>query len=432
MSKSLEIVKGRLLKYIHNTAKFGAKGVWGNAPTETGVCRLSLSDLDRKVRDWFVKETKLLGCEVKVDQVGNTFAIYHGKEEGFPTAIGSHLDTQPTGGRYDGVLGVLAGLEVIRIMKENSYVPKYPIAVVNWTNEEGARFPRSTMGSSLWAENVTEESTMSMQSVTDKTTITVAQELERIGYKGKIPASYKDNPLGAHFELHIEQGPILEKENKKIGIVTGAQAYDWFKITVLGNSSHTGTTPLNARSDALLTASQMIVKCNEIGNKYKGLITVGIINVEPAVVNVIPNKVSFVYDARHESDETLAKIHLELEEEFKKIAHATRGYFSSKPLRLEIEHLFNSKAVNFHKKCISHIKNASVDLYGENNVKEMMSGAGHDSCSTSSRCPTSMIFIPSRDGISHSPEEYSSPELVDDGLNVLLNSVLSYDQSRQS
>ena len=176
----------------------------------------------------------------------------------------------------------------------------------------------------------------------------------------------------------------------------------------------------------------MIVKCNEVGNKHNGLVSVGIVNVEPAVVNVIPNKVSFVYDARHESDETLAKIHLELEQEFKKIADSAKGDFSSKPLKVEIEHLFNSKAVNFHEKCISHIKNASVDLYGENNVREIMSGAGHDSCSTSSRCPTSMIFIPSRDGISHSPEEYSSPELIDNGLNVLLNAVLSYDQSRQN
>lgn len=432
MSKSLPIVKGRLLKSIHNTAQFGAKGVWGKAPTETGVCRLSLSDLDKKVRDWFVTETKALDCKVEVDQVGNIFAVYPGKREGHPTAIGSHLDTQPTGGRYDGVLGVLAGLEVLKIMKENAYIPNYPFAVVNWTNEEGARFPKSTMGSSLWAENVTEESIMNLQSVTDQEPVTVAQELERIGYNGTTLASYKTNPLGAHFELHIEQGPILEKENKKIGIVTGAQAYDWFKVTVLGNSSHTGTTPLNTRSDALFAVSQMIVKCNEVGNKHNGLVSVGIVNVEPAVVNVIPNKVSFVYDARHESDETLAKIHLELEQEFKKIADSAKGDFSSKPLKVEIEHLFNSKAVNFHEKCISHIKNASVDLYGENNVREIMSGAGHDSCSTSSRCPTSMIFIPSRDGISHSPEEYSSPELIDNGLNVLLNAVLSYDQSRQN
>lgn len=159
-----------------------------------------------------------LGCNIKVDQVGNIFAIYPGKNMGHPTAIGSHLDTQPTGGRYDGVLGVLSGLEVLKIMKENAYVPNYPIAVVNWTNEEGARFPRSIMGSSLWAENVTEESVMNLQSVTDQKPVTVAHALKKIGYNGETYASYQANPLHAHFELHIEQGPILEQETKKLAL----------------------------------------------------------------------------------------------------------------------------------------------------------------------------------------------------------------------
>lgn len=432
MNKALSIVKGRLLNSIHYTAQFGAKGVWGSSPTETGVCRLSLSDLDKTVRDWFINETKPLGCNVKVDSVGNIFANYPRRNEGQPTAIGSHLDTQPTGGRYDGILGILSGLEMLKIMKENAYVPNYPITVVNWTNEEGARFPRSIMGSSLWAENVSEDSVMGLQSVTDQEPVTVEHELERIGYNGKTCASYKTNPLNAHFELHIEQGPILENENKKVGIVTGVQAYDWYKVTVVGNSSHTGTTPLNVRSDALFAASQMIAKCNEVGYKHNGLVGVGTINVEPAVVNVIPNKVSFIYDARHASDRTLSKIHRELELKFNKIAKTASGNLSSKPLELKMEHLFNSKAVNFHQDCISCVKNASIDLFGENNVKEIISGAGHDSCSTSSRCPTSMIFIPSRDGVSHSPEEFSSPDQIDDGLRVLLRAVLSYDQSRKN
>ena len=432
MSKSLSIVKGRLLNYIHHTAQFGAKGIWGNEPTETGVCRLSLSTVDKAVREWFITETKAIGCNIKDDPVGNIFATYPGKNAGHPTAIGSHLDTQPTGGRYDGILGVLAGLEVLKIMKENSYVPKYPIAVVNWTNEEGARFPKSIMGSSLWARNVTEESVMNLQSVTDQNPVTVEKALKKIGYNGETCASYEVNPLHAHFELHIEQGPILEQENKKIGIVTGVQAYDWYKVTVLGNSSHTGTTPLNVRSDALYAASQMISKCNEVAYKHNGLVSVGIINVEPAVVNVIPNKVSFIYDARHASDYTLSKMNIELELEFNKIINSTNGELSSKRLGLKMEHLFNSKAVNFHQDCISCIKNASIDLDGNENVKEMLSGAGHDSCSTSSRCPTSMIFIPSRNGVSHSPEEFSSPELIDNGLEVLLRAVLRYDESRES
>lgn len=156
--KSLKLTPGRLLATIHDTAeKFGAKGVWGPASTETGVCRLTLSDLDKGVRDWFIAETKGLGCEIKVDQIGNIFAIYPGKKENanaLPTAIGSHLDTQPTGGRYDGIYGVLSGLEVLRTLKDNDFVPNYPIALIDWTNEEGARFPMSIMASSVWAQNI--------------------------------------------------------------------------------------------------------------------------------------------------------------------------------------------------------------------------------------------------------------------------------------
>lgn len=431
MSSDLTTVEGRLLKTIHDTAKFGAEGVWGTAPTETGVCRLALSDLDKKVRDWFVTETKSLGCAIKVDEVGNIFAVYPGKNKGLPTGIGSHLDTQPTGGRYDGILGVLAGLEVLRTLKENDYVPNYPIALINWTNEEGARFPMSIMASSLWAENVPRHVVMNLKSVTDQVPVTVEHELERIGYNGSIEASYKSNPLAAHFELHIEQGPILENENKRIGIVTGVQAYDWFKVTIKGNASHTGTTPLNARSDALLLASQMIIKCNEIAHKYKGLISVGLIQVEPAVVNVIPNQASFTYDARHVYDEVLAKMNAELHVEFSQIAGKGNGTDSSKPLGLTIEHIFSSKAVHFNEKCISCVKKSSIELFGESCVREIVSGAGHDSCSTSSRCPTSMIFIPSRNGVSHSPEEFSTPEQVEDGFHVLLRAVMAYDESRK-
>lgn len=430
MTKALSIVKGRLLESIHHTAQFGAKGVWGKASTETGVCRLTLSDLDKQVRDWFIAEAKKLGCKVKIDTVGNIFAVFPGKNEAPPTAIGSHLDTQPTGGRYDGILGVLSGLEVLKIMKENSFVPEYPIAVVNWTNEEGARFPMSLMASSVWAENVPESKVLNLQSITDQEPVTVEHELNRIGYKGDTIASYKANPLAAHFELHIEQGPILENENKKIGIVTGVQAYDWCKVTVFGNSSHTGTTPLNSRSDALFAVSRMIAKCNEIAHKHNGLVSVGVINIEPAVVNVIPNKVSFIYDARHSSDEGLAELTKELKQEFESILKESNGPMTWKPLEMTMERTFNSKAAHFHKDCISCVKDSSISLFGESNVREIMSGAGHDSCATSTRCPTSMIFIPSRNGVSHSPEEYSTPEQVDEGLEVLLGAVLRYDELR--
>lgn len=430
--ENLSIEKGRLLDTIHQTAKIGAKGIWGSEPTETGVCRLSLSDLDKRVRQWFISEAKSLGCEIKVDKVGNIFAIYSGKNRGAPCAIGSHLDTQPTGGRYDGVLGVLAGLEVLRTMKDNNYVPNYPIAVVNWTNEEGARFPMSMMASSLWAENVPEELIMNLESITDQKPVTVEHELKRIGFNGELEASYKKNPLAAHFELHIEQGPVLENEKKKIGIVTGVQAYDWYKVTIQGRASHTGTTPLNARSDAIFAASQMITKCREIALKNNGLVSVGVLEVEPGVVNVIPKNVSFTYDARHIHDEGLLKINEDLVAEFKKIADNSNGHSSTETLRLEFEHMFNSKAVHFHETCINCVRNASVELFGSDQVKEIVSGAGHDSCPISIRCPTSMIFIPSRNGISHNPEEFSTPEQINEGFEVLLRAVLSYDKSRKN
>lgn len=373
-----------------------------------------------------------MGGEIKVDKVGNIFAIYSGKNRGAPCAIGSHLDTQPTGGRYDGVLGVLAGLEVLKTMKDNNYVPNYPIAVVNWTNEEVARFPMSMMASSLWAENVPEELIMNLESITDQKPVTVEHELKRIGFNGELEASYKKNPLAAHFELHIEQGPVLENEEKKIGIVTGVQAYDWYKVTIQGRASHTGTTPLNARSDAIFAASQTITKCREIAIKNNGLVSVGVLEVEPGVVNVIPKKVSFTYDARHIHDEGLLKINEDLVAEFKRIAHNSNGHSSTETLRLEFEHMFNSKAVHFHEACINCVRNASVELLGSDQVKEIVSGAGHDSCPISIRCQISMISIPSRNGISHNPEEFSTPEQINEGFEVLLRAVLSYDKSRKN
>ncbi len=233
---SLTIKQGRLIETIHETANWGAKGVWGPESTQTGVCRLALSDLDKKVRDWFVQETEKLGCQVKIDEMGNIFAIYPGKNQGPPIGIGSHLDTQPNGGRYDGILGVLLGLEVLRTLKDNNYTPNYPIAVIDWTNEEGARFPTSMVSSGVWAGKIPLETAWSLKSL-DVNPVSMKHELERIGYNGDVKASYLENPLACHFELHIEQGPVLENEKKKIGVVTGVQAFEWNLVTVTGPCS---------------------------------------------------------------------------------------------------------------------------------------------------------------------------------------------------
>lgn len=422
----LRITKNRLIDTIHETAQlFGAKGKWGEATTETGVCRLALSDEDKGVRDWFVKEVTDLGCQVKIDDLGNIFAIYQGKNEGKPTGIGSHLDTQPTGGRYDGVYGVLSGLEVLRTLKDNNYTPNYPICVVDWMNEEGARFPMSMMSSAVWAGAADKSEVYNMKSVTDQTPATVLEELKRIGYLGDVPCDYRENPLAAHFEIHIEQGPILEDQNKKIGRVQGIQALKWVEVVMKGKAQHTGTTPFRSRSDALLASSKIVVKGNEIAHKYGGLFSVGIMELEPAVVNVIPEQVRFVMDLRHHFDDKIEQMYVELKEAMGEIVTS-----AGVKLTYEMKENVDQPAVHFDQTCMNCIKEASDELFGEDQSLAIVSGAGHDSGLTSLQVPTAMIFIPSRDGVSHNPEEYSTPEQIADGLKVLLHAVLKYDSLR--
>ena len=421
---ALRVVPNRLLDTIHLTSKWGAKFKWGDKETETGMCRLSLSQDDKKVRDWFVSETKSLGCEVKIDEVGNIFAIYPGQKSGAPTAIGSHLDTQPTGGRYDGVLGVTAGLEILRTFKENNYTPQYPVAVVNWTNEEGARFPKSIMASSVWAGVSDLKEVYNIKSITDDTPVTVLEALQEIGYQGETVASHITNPLKAHFELHIEQGPILEKENKSIGVVTSVQAYRWMGIKLGGRAQHTGTTPMNMRADTFLTASQMAIAVNDIAKRHGGLGSVAELHLSPNVVNVIPEETRFIIDIRHAHDEGLKKMEEDIISEFSKLVKDTE-------VTLKIDDVFHNSATHFNQLCVDTVYNSAKTIVGEQNVKRMLSGAGHDSCSTSNaNVPTAMIFIPSKGGISHNPSEYSSPEEIATGFKVLLETIMQYDCSR--
>lgn len=426
---SLTIKQGRLIETIHETANWGAKGVWGPESTQTGVCRLALSDLDKKVRDWFVQETEKLGCQVKIDEMGNIFAIYPGKNQGPPIGIGSHLDTQPNGGRYDGILGVLLGLEVLRTLKDNNYTPNYPIAVIDWTNEEGARFPTSMISSGVWAGKIPLETAWSLKSL-DVNPVSMKHELERIGYNGDVKASYLENPLACHFELHIEQGPVLENEKKKIGVVTGVQAFEWNLVTVTGKSSHAGTTPMNTRSDAIMMASKIILMAIEVASREGGLATVGTLDLEPRSVNVIPNIVKFSLDVRHVKDDKLEKIMNEIKTKASEIAQTNINSSFAKPLTVEFQNLITSPAINFNQTNIDTVRKSALQLFKKNEIRDIVSGAGHDSCFTSSRVPTSMIFIPSKDGVSHTPEEYSSPEEVENGFQVLLRSVLLYDEMR--
>lgn len=409
---------------------FGAKGVWGPEPTQTGVCRLALSDLDKQVKDWFVEETKKLGCTIKVDECGNIFATYPGRNnDAPPTGMGSHLDTQPTGGRYDGIFGVLSGLQVLRTLKANNFTPNFPITLVDWCNEEGARFAMSLMSSSVWAGLNPKEEIYALKDIFDNET-TVLHELKRIGYLGETKCSYKENPLKCHFEIHIEQGPILEEYGKKIGVLTGVQAYNWLNVQIKGMSQHTGTTPLEFRRDALLATAQIITGVNQVAKKYHGLASIAKLNLLPDVVNVVPGEVNFVLDIRHEKDEGLALIRKGCMEIIEEACLNKAGNGVKLPYTVDDPYPF--AATHFDKSLIDIIDQAATSVVGEDLKHRMYSGAGHDSCATNKVIPTAMIFVPSRNGISHNPEEHTEPEDLELGFRVLLEAVLRYDHARLS
>ncbi|OAA64953.1 Amidase, hydantoinase/carbamoylase [Cordyceps fumosorosea ARSEF 2679] len=425
----------RLAASLHESCQFGADHRYGKLSTETGMARLSLDDSDKAVRDWFLSKAKSLGCSTSIDEMGNLFAIRRGKNPNAPPIMmGSHLDTQPTGGRYDGILGVLAGLEVLQVLEENKVETEGAIGVVNWTNEEGARFPKMAVSSGVWAGAVPIEDAWHLEEVTphEGKAKTMLQELDRIGYRGSSPASYKSNPFAAHFELHIEQGPILEDEGLKIGVVQGVQAFKWFTITVRGRDSHAGTTPLYARKDAVLVAAQLISAANAVAKTFSGLATTGIFRAEPGTVNTMAHTVTFSLDLRHVSNAVLAEMEAACRAKFDEIAEGTeRGCEVGWAL------LVDSPAVVFHEDCVAAVRESAREVcgglpggQGKELWKPMISGAGHDSCYTNLRCPTSMIFTPTREGISHNPTEYCSAEDCALGASVLLGAVLRYDKLR--
>lgn len=336
---------------------------------------------------------------------------------------------------------------MLKTLHDQQIETTYPVGVVNWTNEEGARFPMSMVSSGVWAESVPLEKAHNLKSVIPSNdTATMKSELERIGYLGSTPASYKSTPMAAHFELHIEQGPILEAENRRIGVVKGVQAYKWFTLTVSGRDAHTGATSFQHRADALLTASKMILASHRIAHRHKALASTGILTLQPGSTNTVPGRVQFSLDIRSPRNETVDAVEAECKKAFEQIAAGedVEGVNagcaeSDRSCSVEWRTDFVSPATYFHEDCILCVSGAGKDLCGEDNVdglnigswgKFMTSGAGHDSVYTSKHCPTCMIFVPCRDGVSHNPAEYSSPEACADGTNVLLGAVLRFDKLR--
>ncbi|MEE9399526.1 MAG: Zn-dependent hydrolase [Dehalococcoidales bacterium] len=410
----LRVAADRLWGTIMETAKFGgtARG---------GVCRLTLTDADRQVRDWFVSACQSIGCMVTVDEMGSIFARRPGKNNSLPPiAIGSHLDTQPSGGKFDGIVGVLSGLEVLRTLNDTGQETSAPLEVINWTNEEGSRFTPPMMASGVFAGVYQRDS---VYAIKDRDGKEFGKELARIGYRGQ--AKCGDHALGAYFELHIEQGPVLETENSMVGVVLGMQGQTWYEVTVTGCESHAGTTPMPLRKDAMLACARMVEAVNKIALNYAPLAvsTVGLVEVRPNSRNVIPGSVFFTVDFRHPEDSVLPEMDRELRQAVEMVAHDTA-------VEVKLKNNWSVPSVKFDRECINEVRAAAEAL--DYRHRDIVSGAGHDAVYIARVAPTAMIFIPCQNGLSHNETEKTEPEQVAAGANVLLKAVLAHDEARRA
>jgi len=399
-------VKGnRLWSTLMEIGKIGAT-------SKGGVCRIALTDLDKQGRDLFIYWCKDAGCTVSIDRMGNIFVRRAGQKNSLPVVMtGSHLDTQPTGGKFDGIYGVMAGLEVIRTLNDYGYQTKAPIEVAVWTNEEGVRFP-PMIGSGVFTGQFNLETGLSY---TDHEGKTLGEELQRIGYAGNMDLhSY---PVQVYFEAHIEQGPVLFDGGTTIGVVTGARGQRWYNINLTGVEAHAGPTPMDKRKDAMAGAARMICEIHRIGSYPDACSTVGYMKVHPNSRNVIPGKVSFTADLRHPDNDFLKAMDLEMRE----ICQATATEIG---LDIDIQETFYFPATPFDDAAVAAV-NRAARHYGYS-YKHMISGAGHDAVYIASVIPTSMIFVPCKNGISHNECEDANPEDLEAGCNVLLHSMLSF------
>lgn len=403
---NLRIDGPRLWDSLMQMAEIGA--------TPKGGCnRLTLTDLDRQARDLFAGWCEAAGCAVGVDAMGNMFARRPGSDPSLPPILmGSHLDTQPTGGKFDGPLGVLGALEVVRTLNDLGIRTRHPLEVVNWTNEEGSRFAPAMLSSGVFAGIYDRDWAFAL---TDGAGLTLGGELQRIGYRGPEPVGGR--PVRAYFELHIEQGPILEDEACDVGVVTHGQGQRWYEITLTGFESHAGSTPMPRRRDALLGAARIVEAVNRIALAHPPLAvaTVGLIRSEPNSRNVIPGHVFMTAEIRHPDAATLAAMDGELRDAV--AAAAQHG-----GLDVKLEQIFDSPPVAFDQACVAAVRGAAERLgYRHRNI---VAGAGHDACNMARIAPAAMIFTPCVDGISHNEAESISPAWATAGTDVLLQAVV--------
>ncbi len=406
IQRNLSVNKSRLWNMHLEMAKIGPGVAGGNN-------RQALTDDDRMGRDLFKTWCEAADMTVSIDTMGNMFARRAGTNQTLPPVLaGSHLDTQPTGGRFDGVFGVLAALEAVQTMNDLGIQTERPIEVVNWTNEEGSRFGPPMMGSAVFSGALSEADAKATK---DQDGFTMGEALKEIDYVGKDPT--QSRPVHAFIECHIEQGPYLEREDKAIGVVTGVQAMRWYKARVLGEARHAGTTPPSSRKDALTAAAKLVLKIDEIMQQRgdAGRCTVGIFQAFPGSPNVCPDRVEFTVDMRNPTSEELNK----MDREFRR---AAEDLYIDTGCGVEIEEIWFSEPVHFDQTCIDAIRRGANE-HGHP-WRDIMSGAGHDAVNMARIAPSAMIFIPCKDGISHNEAEYSSPEAIAAGADVLLSTLL--------
>lgn len=403
MSKP-NINQQRLWESLMTLARIGATD-------KGGVCRLALTEVDRQARDLFVQWCRDAGCTVRVDAMGNIFARRAGRDPAAaPVLTGSHLDSQPTGGKFDGAYGVMAALEVVRALNDHDVQTQHPVEIVSWTNEEGSRFPPAMIGSGVWAGVFDLDYGHSRRDVDG---VTLGEALHAIGYNGE---GLMEQAPAAYLEAHIEQGPILEAEERTIGVVQGVQGTRWFEITVTGQDSHAGPTPMEGRRDALLAAARMIVAANETGLSQSpdGRTTVGVIRNKSNSINVVPGEVFFTVDMRHPRGESLDAMEALLRERCEAIA-AQNG------TQVQVERIWYAPPVDFARPCIEAVRAAAEQ--GGYAHRDIFSGAGHDAVYAARVAPTGMVFVPCEGGLSHNEEENATPGDLAAGCQVLLHAV---------
>ena len=406
IGENLTINGERLWDSLMEMAKIGPGVAGGNN-------RQTLTDEDSEGRQLFLDWCKAAGCTMGLDQMGNMFARREGTDpEALPVYVGSHLDTQPTGGKYDGVLGVLGGLEILRTMNDLDIKTKHPIVVVNWTNEEGTRFAPAMLSSGVFAGVHTQDWAYDRVDAEGKA---FGDELQRIGWRGDEDVGARK--MHAFFELHIEQGPILETENKQIGIVTHGQGLSWTQVTITGKDAHTGSTPMPMRKNAGLAMARVLDKVEAIALSYAphAVGAAGHIDVYPNSRNVIPGKVVFTIDFRSPDLTVINDMEARLRTE-------SQGICEAMEMDIEFEKVGGFDPVAFDATCVQAVRRAAERLgYGH---MDLISGAGHDACWINRVAPTAMIMCPCVDGLSHNEAEDISQEWAAAGADVLLHAVL--------